>query len=154
MSKPWFILAVICALLIVVACTPFTNLMNPAPTALPTATPTPTPAPDPCSADAMRKLANEVKSLAQRYIAATETNDAWLPLVPDLMNLRRDIKNVLNLPRCAERLSEALSHYTNLDATELQRIINSIAGGSLEDAVEAARYWLVEKVNIPSQDNQ
>ncbi|MCH2540049.1 MAG: hypothetical protein MK000_06850 [Anaerolineales bacterium] len=154
MSKPSLFIAIICALLVFVACTPFTKFLDPTPTALPTPTPTPTPAPDPCSADAMRKLADEVKSLAQRYIASTETDDSWLPLIPDLMDLRRNMKNALNLPRCAERLNQALSHYTNLDASELQTIMNSIAGGSLEDAVKAARYWLVEKANLQSQNNQ
>ena len=154
MSKPSLIIVIICAMLVVAACTPFTKLLNPTPTALPTPTPTPTPAPDPCSAEAMRKLADEVKSLAQRYISATETDDSWLPLIPDLMDLRRNMKNALNLPRCAERLSQALSNYTNLDASELRTIMDSIAGGSLEDAVEAARYWLVEKANLQSQNNQ
>ena len=153
MPRPWFIFAFICPL--AVACAPLTNLLVLAPTAVPTATPTPTPAPDPCSAEAMRKLGEEVRSLAQRYIDATQRNEGWLPLLPDLMALRRDVKQFLNLPRCAEKLRETMSNYTDLDSSELQHLIDGLSGGSLEDAVQAARYWLEEKVeSLPAQGKQ
>ena len=151
MSRPWFILTIICPLAI--ACAPLTNLVIPAPTTPPTPTPTPTPAPDPCSAEAMRKLADEVKSLAQRYIESNQKNESWLSLLPDLMALRRDAKQFLNLPRCAERMRDALSNYTDLDSSQLQRLIDGISGDSIEDAMQAARYWLDEVVDLPAQGN-
>lgn len=132
-----------------IACAPITNLIIPAPTAAPTATPTPTPAPDPCSAEAMSQLAENVKSLAHRYIEATHKNESWMPLLPDLLALRQDTKQFLNIPRCAERLRHALSNYTDIDPAELQRLIDGMTGGSLEDAMQAARSWLEEKVELP-----
>ena len=152
MQRTCLYLTVICAL--AVACAPLSNLLIPAPTAVPTPTPTPTPAPDPCSAEAMRKLADEVKSLAARYMDATRKDESWLPLLPDLMALRRDVKQFLTLPRCAERMRDALSEYTDLDTTELQRLIEGPAAGSLEDAMQAARYWLEDKVDLPPPSDQ
>ena len=152
MQRICFYLAVICTLAI--ACTPLSNLLIPAPTAVPTPTPTPTPAPDPCSAEAMRKLTDEVKSLAERYMEAIKKEESWLPLLPDLMGLRRDVKQFLNLPRCAERMRNALSEYTDIDTTELQRLVEGLAAGSLEDAMQAARYWLEDKIELSAPDDQ
>jgi hypothetical protein len=70
------------------------------------------------------------------------------------MALRRDVKQFLNLPRCAERMRDALSEYTDLDTTELQRLIEGPAAGSLEDAMQAARYWLEDKVDLPPPSDQ
>ena len=85
MQRICFYLAVICTLAI--ACTPLSNLLIPAPTAVPTPTPTPTPAPDPCSAEAMRKLTDEVKSLAERYMEAIKKEESWLPRSLDRFGL-------------------------------------------------------------------
>ena len=152
MPRPWIILAIICPLAI--ACAPLTNLFVPAPTSVPTPTPTPTPAPDPCSAEAMTKLVKEIRSLAQRYMDSSQNNESWVPLLPDLMALRRDVKQFLNLPRCAEKLKAAVTHYTDLDADEIQHFIDGLTTGSIEDAIQSARYWLETKVELPTQNNQ
>ena len=152
MQRTCFYLAVVCPL--AVACAPLTNLLIPAPTAVPIPTPTPTPAPDPCSAEAMRKLADEVKSLAERYMETSKKEGSWLPLLPDLMALRQDVKQFLNLPRCAERMRDALSEYTDLDTTKLQRLMEGLAAGSIEDAMQAARHWLEDKVDLPASGDQ
>tara|TARA_Y100000031_G_C7859922_1_gene221455 strand:+ start:169 stop:477 length:309 start_codon:yes stop_codon:yes gene_type:complete len=102
----------------------------------------------------MRKLAEEVKSLAKRYIETTEKDESWLPLLPDLMVLQRDVKQFLNLPRCAARMRDALSNYTDLDGAQLQGLLEGLAGGSLEDAMHTARYWLETKMELPAQDHQ
>ena len=152
MPKPWIILAIICPL--AVACAPLTNLIIPAPTSVPTPTPTPTPAPDPCSAEAMAKLVEEIKSLSQRYMDSTQNDESWVPLLPDLMALRRDVTQFLNLPRCADKLKATVTYYTDLDAEEIQHFIDGLTTGSIEDAIESARYWLETKIDLPTQNNQ
>jgi len=102
----------------------------------------------------MRKLEDKVKSLAERYMETSKKEGSWLPLLPDLMALRQDVKQFLNLPRCAERMRDALSEYTDLDTTKLQRLIDGLAAGSLEDAMQAARYWLEDKIELSAPDDQ
>jgi len=152
MPKPWIIFAVVCPL--AVACAPLANIIIPAPTLVPTPTPIPTPAPDPCSPEAMAKLVEEVKSLAQRYIKSTQNDESWVPLLPDLMALRSDLKQFLNLPYCADRLKAGLSDYTDLDANEIQHFIDGLTRGNIEDAIQSARYWFEENVALPAQNNK
>lgn len=99
----------------------------------------------------MSQLAEDVKSLAHRYIETTKQNESWVPLLPDLLALRQEAKQFLNIPRCAERLRHALSDYTDIDPLELQRLIDGMTGGSLEDAMQAARSWFEENLDPPSQ---
>ena len=74
MSKKLTKIALILSAQFITSCNTDILVVNtPTPTPTPLPTPTPTPPPDPCSIDAMRKLASEIKMLADRYIATTES---------------------------------------------------------------------------------
>ena len=142
MSKKLTIIALILSAQFITSCNTEILVVNtPTPTPTPLPTPTPTPPPDPCSIDAMRKLASEIKMLADRYIATTESGESWLPLLPELLDLQTDIKHILNIPICMERMKSAISIYTDIDNDEFQDLMTTLAEGNLNDAIQTARSW-------------
>ena len=112
---------------------------------------TTTPAPDPCSIDAMRRLASEIKMLVDQYIQRTENGESWLPLLPELLDLQSDVKHILNIPICMERMKNALSMYTDIDIDELQDLMTTLAEGNLNNAIQTARSWFEDTVIKPTQ---
>jgi hypothetical protein len=120
------------------------NTTTPTPTPLPT--PTPTPLPDPCTIDSMRKLASEIRMLADRYIATTDSGESWLPLLPELLDLQTHVKHILNIPICMERMKNALSMYTDIDIDEFQDLMTTLAEGNLSNAIQTARSWFEDRV--------
>ncbi len=115
-------------------------------TTTPTPTPLPTPLPDPCTIDSMRKLASEIKMLADRYIATTDSGESWLSLLPELLDLQTDVKHILNIPICMERMKNALSMYTDIDIDEFQDLMTTLAEGNLSNAIQTARSWFEDRV--------
>ena len=142
MSKKLTIIALILSAQFITSCNTDILVVNtPPPTPTPLPTPPPTPPPAPCSIDAMRKLASEIKMLADRYIATTESGESWLPLLPELLDLQTDVKHILNIPICMERMKSAISIYTDIDIDEFQDLMTTLAEGNLNDAIQTARSW-------------
>jgi hypothetical protein len=147
MSKILTIIALILSVQFTTSCnTDILSISTPTPTPTPLPTPTPTPAPDPCSIDAMRKLASEIKTLANRYIETTENGESWLPLLPELLDLQTDVKHILNIPICMERMKNTLNMYTDIDIDELQDLMTTLAEGNLNNAIQTARSWFEDTV--------
>ena len=152
MSKKFTIIALILSAQFITSCNTDILVINtPTPTPTPLPTPTPTPPPDPCSIDAMRKLASEIKMLADRYIATTDSGESWLPLLPELLDLQTDVKHILNIPICMERMKNALSMYTDIDIDELQDLMTKLAEGNLNNAIQTARSWFEDSAIKPSE---
>ena len=103
------------------------------------------------SPDAMRKLASEIKMLADRYMATTDSGESWLPLLPELLDLQTDVKHILNIPICMERMKNALSMYTDIDIDELQDLMTKLAEGNLNNAIQTARSWFEDSAIKPSE---
>ena len=152
MSKKLTITALMLSAQFITSCNTNTIIIStPPPTPTPLPTPTPTPAPDPCSIDAMRRLASEIKVLVDQYIQRTENGESWLPLLPELLDLQSDVKHILNIPICMERMKNAFSMYTDIDIDELQDLMTTLAEGNLNNAIQTARSWFEDTVIKPTQ---
>ena len=152
MSKKLTMIALMLSAQFITSCNTDTIIIStPTPTSTPLPTPTPTPAPDPCSIDAMRRLASQIKMLADQYIQRTENGESWLPLLPELLDLQSDVKHILNIPICMERMKKALSMYTDIDIDELQDLMTTLAEGNLNNAIQTARSWFEDTVIKPTQ---
>ena len=101
--------------------------------------------------DLVGKVASEIKMLADRYIATTDSGESWLPLLPELLDLQTDVKHILNIPVCMERMKNALSMYTDIDIDELQDLMTKLAEGNLNNAIQTARSWFEDSVINPSE---
>ena len=91
-----------------------------------------------------------------RFLLTSDQSESYfhlrtLPLLPELLDLQTDVKHILNIPICMERMKNALSMYTDIDIDELQDLMTKLAEGNLNNAIQTARSWFEDSAIKPSE---
>ena len=132
---------------ILTSCDTILSTQIPTPTITPTPIPTPTPTPDPCTMQAMHQIASDIKILTELYIQNSENNESVIHLLPKLLELRDDVKHIVDIPICVERMKTALNTYTNINSDQLQTLLIKLTNNDIITSIQSARSWLETTLN-------
>ncbi|HAJ06430.1 MAG TPA: hypothetical protein DCL76_07745 [Chloroflexi bacterium] len=95
----------------------------------------------------MQQIASDIKILTELYIQNSENNESVIHLLPKLLELRDDVKHIVDIPICVERMKTALNTYTNINSDQLQTLLIKLTNNDIITSIQSARSWLETTLN-------